>query len=300
MARHAAAKTTDPKDAAQSPDAPVGQAGKKRARRARGGIWGIVFWIAVAVFACALVTLGVIGWSYWSASSRYSEIADQAFEKPSESAELADMTVDWKMLQGINPDVIGWIYIPGTVVNYPVVQTTDNEKYLNTNFDGATGLATGCGAIFLDYNDSKKLDDDNEVVYGHHRNDGTMFAPLADFANRDTFEAHRYIYFLTPTKNYKLKTFSIIRTTGSDPLVECNFPSAADRAKYVKDKEDDSLVTPSEGFPKPSSVKHIFTFATCDYNEENGRAVLFSQAVKAVVPHDDASDTVGKYVAATE
>lgn len=299
MAKQATAEATDCSDAVVGPDGSFGgRNGRGRKNRSRG--WNIVFWIAVAVFVCALIALGIIGWSYWSASNRYSEIADQAFERPTEKTTLADMTVDWDMLRKINPDIVGWIYIPGTVVNYPVVQTTDNEKYLNTNFDGATGLATGCGTIFLDCDDSKDLTDDNEIIYGHHRNDGTMFAPLADFADQDTFDAHRYIYFLTPEKNYKLKTFSLVRTTGTDPLAISGFSSAQEMAKYVKDKEDNSLVTPSEGFPKPSSVKHIFTFATCDYNEENGRAVLFSYVAKTAVPHDDASDTVGKYVAATE
>ncbi|MGI6535522.1 MAG: class B sortase [Eggerthellaceae bacterium] len=299
MAKHATAEAADRNSAATGAGEPSGgRKGRGRKRRSRG--WSIVFWIAVAVFVSALIGLGVIGWSYWSASNRYAEIADQAFEQPTEKTTLADMTVDWDALRKINPDIVGWIYIPGTVVNYPVVQTTDNEKYLNTNFDGATGLATGCGTIFLDCNDSKKLTDDNEIIYGHHRNDGTMFAALADFADQGTFDEHRTIYFLTPGKNYKLKTFSLIRTTGDDPLAICGFSSAREMAKYVKDKEEKSLVTPSEGFPKPSSVKHIFTFATCDYNEENGRAVLFSRVVKTAVPHDGASDTVGTYVAATE
>lgn len=192
MAKQATTEATDRSDAAVGPDGSFGgRNGRGRKNRSRG--WNIVFWIAVAVFVCALIALGIIGWSYWSASNRYSEIADQ-----------------------------------------------------------------------------------------------------------DTFDAHRYIYFLTPEKNYKLKTFSLVRTTGTDPLAISGFSSAQEMAKYVKDKEDNSLVTPSEGFPKPSSVKHIFTFATCDYNEENGRAVLFSYVAKTAVPHDDASDTVGKYVAATE
>jgi sortase B len=266
-----------------------------RTGRSRG--WTAVFWIALTVFAVALVSLGVIVWSYWSASDRYTQIAHEVFEEPAAGTSLADMTVDWDTLRAINPEVIGWVYIPGTVVNYPVVQTADNEKYLNTNFDGATGLATGCGTIFLDASDSKTLTDDNEVLYGHHRNDGTMFAVLADFAK---FDENRTVYFLTPTENYRLSTFALVRTTGTDPIVEVNFESKQAMAAYVQDKEDRSVVEPAEGFPKASSVAHIFTFATCDYNEENGRAVLFTQVAETATPNDDASDTVGNYVAATQ
>lgn len=261
----------------------------------------VIFWISLGVFVAALIAFVAMVLPYLAASHRYSEIADQAFEQPADpdSTSLADMTVDWDWLRSINPDIIGWVYIPGTVVNYPVVQGQDNDEYLNKNFDGATGFASGCGTIFLDYRDDKKLSDDNEIIYGHHRNDGTMFAVLSDFADQGTFDEHRTIYFLTPKKNYRLKTFSLIRTVGTDRLVIPNFASAADRTEYVSDKIDRSLVTPKEGFPKASSVTHIFTFATCDYNEENGRAVLFSQVAETATPKRDASDVVGKYKAAT-
>ncbi|MGI6591000.1 MAG: class B sortase [Eggerthellaceae bacterium] len=282
-------------------DAPQGGAPKKSGK-GRGRGWRVVFWVALVVFIGALVGLGVIGWTYWSANDRYTQIADEVFQEPEDDTKvtLSDMTVDWDKLESINPDIIGWIYIPGTRINYPVVQGQDNDKYLNTNFDGATGLATGCGTIYLDCNAHKNLTDDNEVIYGHHRNDGTMFAGLSDFADQETFDRCRYVYFLTPKKNYKLKTFSLVRTTGSDPIVSINFSSDKQKCDYIRDKIKRSLVTPKEGFPKVSASMHLFTFATCDYNEDNGRAVLFTRVVKTAVPKKDASSTVGKYVAATE
>lgn len=281
-------------------------------KNGRNRIWRVVFWVALVVFAIAVAVLGTMVWSYWSASDRYTQIADQAFSAPEDDggtadadtgdgiADLAEFTVDWDWLRSINHDIVGWVYIPGTVVNYPVVQGSDNEEYLNKNFDGQTGLATGCGTIFLDANAHKALDDDNEVVYGHHRNDGSMFAVLSDFADQNTFDAHRTIYLLTPKKNFQLRTFALLRTVGTDPLVELNFSTKADRTAYVADKMSRSVVEPAEGFPKAPSVKHIFTFATCDYNEENGRAVLFTQVARTATPKRDAADVVGTYKAATE
>lgn len=297
MAKHAKL-TADTQGASAPSRGPQSAHAPEKPRRGR--LWRVAFWIALVILIASVASLAVIGWTYWSANNRYNQIADEAFSIPEGEVTLADMTVDWDKLASINPDVIGWIYIPGTRINYPVVQGSDNEKYLNTNFDGATGLATGCGTIFLDEGAHKNLTDDNELFYGHHRNDGTMFAGLADFADQNTFDACRDVYFLTPKKNYQLRTFSLVRTIGYDPIVSLNFATDTDKCDYISDKISRSIVTPKEGFPQVSARMHLFTFVTCDYNEEDGRAVLFTDVVKTAVPKNGASSTVGKYVAATE
>lgn len=271
-------------------DSPNG-APKKRRR-----IWTIVFWVALVVFIGSAVTLGVIGYGYWAANNRYQQLSE-SFDVG--DGALGDMTVDWASLSAINPDIVAWIYVPGTVINYPVVHTDDNYTYLNTNFDGETGLATGCGTIFLDQGNKTDFTDQNEILYGHHRNDGTMFAALSDFSDSDTFNAHRTIYVLTPTTNYRLNSFSLIRTTGEDRLVQTNFSNEEQMRAYVQDKISRCVPTVSGPAIDAASVKHIFTLSTCDYNEYNGRAVLFASIVETATP-TNAQHVVGTYVPATE
>lgn len=253
----------------------------------KSNVWRVVFWVALAVCIASVVALGVIFWSYWAASNTYNKIADQAFPVEEETTtSLADMTVDWDYLKSVNPDIVAWIYIPGTNVNYPVVQTTNNEKYLNTDFNGDSGLSARSGTIFLDMNDSAQFADTNNVMYGHHMNDGSMFACLStQMTDQTEFNAHRTVYVLTPRMNYECQSFSLVLTDGYDAIVETTFANDASRTAYVQDKEDRSVVQPSEGMPVASSVTKMFTLSTCDYTRDNGRAVMFTRMVNSAIPN---------------
>lgn len=262
-------------------------------RKKRNVFWTVVMWAAIAVFVAALGYLGVIMFSYWNDANRYEVIATDNVDIEPETGGLADMTADWDALRAINPEVVGWIYIPDTPVNYPVCWSGDNEKYLNMNFDGNQGVWTGCGTIFLDADDRPDFSNQNVVLYGHHMNDGSMFACLSDFASDEVFEAHRTIYLLTPDRNYQFRSFALIRTNGSEPLVTVSFKGSEDRARYVQDKMNRNMVTPSDGAVDPFAVEKLLTLSTCDYNEYDGRAVLFSNLEDSAVPRNSASTVVG-------
>lgn len=256
------------------------------AGKARRGFWTAIMWLAIAVFLVAAGYLAMIFYSYWSDSNRYQEISDTAFDPSQlEGAEgLAGMAVDWDALRAINPEVVAWVYVPDTVISYPVCWSGENQKYLDMNFDGNRGVWTGCGTIFLEGTNSPQFTDQHSILYGHHMNDGSMFACLSDFADPGVFEAHRDVYLLTPELNYRFRSFSLVRTDGSDALVVTNFPTAEQMAEYVKDKQNRSMVTPAEGFPDAMSVRQMLTLSTCDYNEYDGRAVLFTTLVEAAKP----------------
>lgn len=256
----------------------------------KSGGWRVIFWIALAVFIVCALVLGVIAWSYWAPNHRYQDLAKNAGPTISDTKAstgsndpvyLSDLSVDWDCLRSINPDVIGWVYMPGTRINYPICQTSDNQYYLDTDFNGNRDISTRSGTIFLDANNSQGFTDQNNFMYGHHMNDGSMFACIStQLTNNSDFNAHRDIFVLTPQKNYECTTFAIVLTTGTDNLVQFKFNNADDMAKYIADKEQRSVVTPSEGMPDPSSIQKLFTFSTCDYTQDNGRAVMYTYLSK--------------------
>ncbi|MDO4890385.1 MAG: class B sortase [Coriobacteriaceae bacterium] len=264
------------------------------ARNARRTFWTAVMAIAALVFVCAMANLGLIAYSYWSDSNRYDEISDTAFTPAEEVDALADMKVDWKALRAINPDVIAWVYVPDTPISYPVCwRKDDNQTYLDVNFDGAHGVFTGAGAIFLDGEAKPDFSCPVNFLFGHHMNDGSMFACLSDFADAGVFGEHREVYLLTPDYNYQFTTFALVRTVGTDYLVMHDFANEAERVKYIADKEERSLATPDEGSPNPKQMGKLLALSTCDYNEADGRAVLFASLVDAVEPAAKASNVVG-------
>ena len=264
------------------------QEGKKKKKK--GGVWRVVFWISLIVFLGAIAALGYIGWGYFSADKGYQEVATQAIvaeEKDFDAAieaglSLNDLEVDWDYLRSVNPAVVAWVYMPGTRINYPVVQGKDNDEYLWTDFNLQSSR---CGSIFLDAANNPAFTDMNNVMYGHHMNDGSMFACISnELASNEEFNKHRTVYVLTPQLNYKCTSFSVVITDGWDLLVQTTFKDEEERTSYVQDKIDRSVVQPSEGMPTAKDVKRLFTFSTCDYTRDNGRAVLFTQVVDTAVP----------------
>ena len=264
---------------------------KEKKKKKGGGVWRVVFWISLIAFLGAVSALGYIAWGYFSSDQGYKQVASSAFVVADSTAEdvveeqglsVADLEVDWEYLRSVNPAIVAWVYMPGTRINYPVVQGKDNDEYLWVDFNLKSSRN---GSIFLDAANNPAFTDMNNVLYGHHMNDGSMFACISnDLVSNEEFNKHRTLYVLTPQLNYRCTTFAVVVTDGWDLLVQTTFKNAEERTSYVQDKMDRSVVQPSEGMPKPEDIKQIFTLSTCDYTRDNGRAVLFAQVSDTTVP----------------
>ncbi len=248
--------------------------------------WRVVFVVSLVVLIAALVGLGAIAFQYLSQQRAYDDLEQYASLSDSGNKTLAELSVDWDSLQAINPDIMAWIYIPDSPVNYPVVQGSDNEEYLHKAFDGSTGWLASAGTIFLDSANAADFSDRNSALYGHHMNDGSMFASLSNWQNNDEFNAHRDIYVLTPQGNYRLKTFALVKTTGDDALVQTNFSSDESYLSYIQDKLDRSVTTQEGEVLSAADIRQSMLFSTCEYSQADGRAVLFAAVVETTVLSD--------------
>lgn len=254
--------------------------------RSRKNPWRVVFVVSIIVLIAALIGLGAIAFQYISQQRAYDDLEQYASISDAENVSLADLTVDWDALRAVNPDIVVWIYIPDSPVNYPVVQGQDNQEYLHKAFDGSTGWLASAGTIFLDSNNASDFSDRNSALYGHHMNDGSMFASLSDWQNNDEFNSHRDIYLLTPQGNYRLKTFAMVKTTGTDALVQTTFSSEESYRSYIQDKLDRSVVTQEGDVLGASDITQSMLFSTCEYSQADGRAVLFAAVVETTVAND--------------
>ena len=255
-------------------------------RRSRKNPWRVVFVVSLVVLIAALIGLGAIAFQYISQQRAYDDLEQYASLSDSENMTLADLTVDWDALRAVNPDIVAWIYVPDSPINYPVVQGDDNEEYLHKAFDGSTGWLASAGTIFLDSTNSSDFSDRNSALYGHHMNDGSMFASLSDWQNNDEFNSHRDIYVLTPQGNYRLKTFALVKTTGDDALVQTTFSSDESYQSYIQDKLDRSVTTQQGEVLSAADIRQSMLFSTCEYSQADGRAVLFAAVVETTVAND--------------
>lgn len=126
--------------------------------------------------------------------------------KTSESSQEASSEIDFPYLWTINEDIIAWITIPGTNIDYPILQhPTDDGYYLNHNIDGSYGYPA---CIYTESLNSKDFTDPNTVIYGHNLKAKTMFSELHKFENRDFFAEHDEIIIYLPDKTLHYRIFA--------------------------------------------------------------------------------------------
>ena len=126
-------------------------------------------------------------------------------EPAGEDPSVVLPTVDFDALRETGPDIIGWLTLPDTAINYPVTQTDDNEYYLHHLYDG-TYNKVGC--LFADYENQADFSDRNIIIYGHNMRDGSMFATLNEYDEQSYYDEHPQMYLVTPDGGYIMEIFT--------------------------------------------------------------------------------------------
>lgn len=155
----------------------------------------------------------------------------ELIEIPEETNETEDFNIDFSSLQNINSDVIGWILIEGTQINYPIVQGKNNNYYLNHSFDKKWN---SLGSIFADYRSSNNFTDFNTFIYGHHTKNGSMFGELYKYMDESFFDEHPSFMIYTPYGNYKAEIFSAYYDNTNSDSYNQNFASFEEFKNYLK------------------------------------------------------------------
>lgn len=254
------------------PVQPSGGKSKGRARR-------IVLIVLCAVLVLALAALGYIGFSYWNGQKTYEAIAtDNVQLEQADPYDLASFKVDWDALRAVNGDIIAWIYVPGTNINYPVVwRQNDDQYYLYHNFNGYSSpqFAAEFGCISLSGANQPDLSDQINIISGHNMLDGSMFQPFSTFSDPEVFNSHRTIFLLTPKGNFRLNTFAIDYVLGSS-TVPISFATRAEFKEYLQKCIDDSLVQPDPPPPLVRKINKAFAFYTCDNSNDTYRFFIYA------------------------
>lgn len=121
-------------------------------------------------------------------------VSEEPVQDPLEENALFLMDLDLGALRATNADVLGWIHIPNTPIDFPLMKSADNADYLNTTWDGR---ASSLGSIFLECMNNPDLSDFNTIVYGHNIRGGRMFGSLHYFKDPAWQQAHPFVYIVT-------------------------------------------------------------------------------------------------------
>lgn len=190
----------------------------------------------------------------------------QTATEPSEA--ILFPTVDFDSLREINPDVIAWIYIEGTGINYPIVQGEDNEHYLSVLIDGTRNSA---GSIFMDYRNEADFSDQNTVIYGHNMRNGSMFAGISNYRTQEYYDAHPDILVMTPDGNYLYEIVAGYVAEKGSAAWQMSFSSDELALEWIQESVSKSYFE-SSVIPELGDI--YMTLSTCSYEFNGARFVL--------------------------
>jgi sortase B len=196
-------------------------------------------------------------------------------------ADLDGLDINWDALRTINPDIVGWIMIPGTRVNYPIVQAADNDFYLTHLFDKTYSDA---GAIFLDSEGETSITGENNIIYGHNLIDGSMFAGLKNYQDQSYFDEHRTVLLATPEQNYRLKIDAVLVCDADDKIRRFGFTDQADYESYVEMLLSYAVLSEL----KPGEVPDkLYCLATCTDTNYSKRTLVLASVAETRTPEEE-------------
>jgi len=172
-------------------------------------------------------------------------------------------------LQKVNPDTCAWLTIDDTHIDYPVVQGSTNEEYLNRDIYGSFALS---GTVFLDFRNTADFSDFYSIVYGHHMSGGAMFGDLENFRDESYFKTHTTGTLYLPDKTYRIRLFACLKSDGYDELLYSS--------DYADPNRQDTLLQyfPQKALQYREPVfdpqKRILALSTCSDASTDERTIL--------------------------
>lgn len=199
-----------------------------------------------------------------------------------EGYDVPDKKIDFNSLQAENPDIYAWITIPGTVIDYPIVQDTEElDYYLNHNLDGSSGYP---GCIYTQYYNTKDWSDNNTVIYGHNMKNGTMFAGLHQYKDEEFFAQNPFVYIYTPDETLVYQIFAAYETGDEHILITYDMETPENYQAYlgaIMDKEE-TVTDHVDASLAVNKEDKIISMETCIGNKPTKRylvqAVLVAKA----------------------
>ena len=235
-----------------------------------------------------LIAMGMILWIfsiYRRSNKEYKELADAAraeVSDPAETSEAVDILPDSSLSDGtepinyveipinfdylcsLNEDIIGWITVDGTDIDYPILyDDTIDRYYLYHNY---LGTYTLYGSIFMLGENASDFSDFNTVVYGHNMLDGKMFAQLHNFESQSFFDEHKDIVVYTPERKLTYRIFAAYRTDNLNIIVNNDFSTPALRESYIEKIYSHEIKSIFDPDTIVTSEDRIITLSTCIAN----------------------------------
>lgn len=202
------------------------------------------------------------------------KMLENTIENTTEEVILCESIYDFEQLKETNEDIYAWITIPGTQVDYPVLQSEEDDYYLDKNLDHSTGYP---GCIYTNQCNRKSFDDLNTILYGHNMKNDSMFGSLHDYEAEENFETNRMIYVYTEEKRLTYEIVVAVKFTDVYIPEVYGTVSTSGNEQFMVDLKENAQ--------RYSTVSHILerevlpeekliTLSTCISGESSKRYII--------------------------
>lgn len=238
----------------------------------------IVLVVLILVF---LVSTGfVIGYyvKQNKAKNKYEELREEVKKKiPKEIAEEPEKPkkqyespIDFEELWKTNEEIYAWIQIPGTDIDYPIAQRAgDDAYYLNHTIEGTEGLP---GSIYTEAVNCKEFTDFNTVIYGHNMKNGSMFAGLHKYEDKEFLEENPYVYIYLPDKTLKYQIFAAVVFDDRHIMHSFDYSTSEGCQQFLDEiKAVRTMESSYDDAVEVGTDSNIITLATCIGGQPDNR-----------------------------
>ena len=198
--------------------------------------------------------------------------ADHEEENDQQDVKQSEDDFDYQSLIAMNSDCVGWIQIPGTDINYPVVQAADNEFYLTHNFNRETAA---CGAIFMDYRNDVDAKAEHLILYGHQMKDNSMFKQLNGYKEKIFYKEHPNIKLYLHEQKYEYEITAVYVTdvaNGGGYYNYLHWNTRKEQLNYLQQKMAGYQIYDTG--KKVMETDELLSLSTCEYSSGNGRLIV--------------------------
>lgn len=196
-----------------------------------------------------------------------------------ETGETVSVLPEFKDLYVLNNDIVGWMTIPGTQINYPVMQTPDQtDYYLKHNFEKEY---SSHGCLYAREQCDINTPSDNITIYGHRMRDGSMFARLDKFMEKSFWEENPYIYFDTLTELHTYKIMAVFLTTATvgEGFAYHTFVDAENETEFDEFVDTCKDLALFDTGVEAQYGDKLITLSTCEYSRTHGRLVVVAKRI---------------------
>lgn len=235
----------------------------------------------LSVFVYAAYGLVGILYDYYKNDQVLTNLQEIYYQQPAEADDMyptAEKRIrsGFDQLKEMNEDVVGWLTIDDTKIDYPIMQAEDNTAYLDRNYYGEKSIA---GSIFMDYRNDITMNENNIILYGHRVKDGSMFQQLTKYLEEDFFKSHRTFTIETLYDSYEAEVFAVYNTMIDFNYIQTDFSNGEEFDALLQGIGERSIY---ETDVTVTADDQMITLSTCEYtlDSNDSRLVVHAKLTK--------------------